>query len=155
MIKYDIPDWSRYSRRFYHLQSTKYSSKYVQLDSLLSNSFSLLYTLCKVVQHLQSKSYTTSQVRLIRNNCDAENFETVQQWKHHKLNRKYKKVPKCTLPMFKGDMGENHTKQSHWGVDYRYAQWEGPWDGLANRDTQVDGRGVMLKCSAARCTVRL
>lgn len=57
--------------------------------------------------------------------------------------------------MFEGDVGENHTKQSHRGVNYGHAQWEGPWDGLANGYTQVNGRGVVLKSSAARSTVRL
>lgn len=57
--------------------------------------------------------------------------------------------------MFEGDVGENHTEQSHWSIDDWHTQREGPWDGLAYRDTQVDGGGIVFKSSAARRTVRL
>lgn len=57
--------------------------------------------------------------------------------------------------MFEGHVGEHHTEQSHRGVDDRHAQGERPWDGLTYRDTQVDGGGIMLQRSTARCTVGL
>lgn len=57
--------------------------------------------------------------------------------------------------MFEGDVGENHSKQSHRGINDGHTQWEGPWDGLTNGYTQVNGRGVVLEGSTARGTVRL
>lgn len=40
--------------RFPNLEGTKYSREDIKLDCLLSNSFCLLYTLGKVIKHLQS-----------------------------------------------------------------------------------------------------
>ena len=57
--------------------------------------------------------------------------------------------------MLEGDVWEHHAKQGHRGVDDGHAQGEWPGDGLAHRDTQVDGGGVVFQGTAARCTVGL
>ena len=57
--------------------------------------------------------------------------------------------------MLEGDVREHHSEQGHRGVDDGHAQGEGPGDGLAHRDAQVDGGGVVLQGAAARCAVGL
>lgn len=44
---------------FLYLKSTEHCGEDVQLDRLLSDPFSLLYALCKVVQHLKPETSTT------------------------------------------------------------------------------------------------
>lgn len=58
-------------------------------------------------------------------------------------------------PVFEGDVGEHHPKESHRSVDDRHAQRQRPRDGLAHKDTQVDGGRIVFKSATPRRTVGL